>query len=553
MCDEPHINRQLLFQWKADQLVDETVDVLLVLKTPWMPEDELNAQLRRLSVSLEAQVVNDNVPGRESASASESIFTGGLQDAANPFIIGDKITDDEGEGASQDVYAVWKLPVCLTRPRMRLHSPSIVFSASASLKPEIAAELNSSSSGYLQSGLPSGFNLLQSFSNDPGLHGIKPHLSALRVSRVAPVTRQQDLMTRIRALPQLSIKIFPVLHTRIRFSRPNTAPPSTAVVALLEVDFTPHFDCETLLDMIKLSTSNGIIENLNDEAAMQLPLSCVSHDHITFLYHITPHKNELQRSQDTTGNLDISIGATVQVIPGLCTPRLHMTWHTVLDFTTPVNPNFGPTADPGIQRSHRPSQLTITGTAVTPLKSPSVTRPDALPALEASTNQTEADVPDLGITMSFTAPSTPVHPGDIFSWTVYVVNRATEKSARPPRKLAFVAVPKRRRNEVRPVRPPSTASRRRGEKEIADAVWDDNVLHAMQKNSVVESTDLVCLSADTRVGPVAPGACHVVELQFLALRVGIVGLEAIRVVDLSSQEHVDIRELPTMVVEPAVA
>jgi hypothetical protein len=34
------------------------------------------------------------------------------------------------------------------------------------------------------------------------------------------------------------------------------------------------------------------------------------------------------------------------------------------------------------------------------------------------------------------------------------------------------------------------------------------------------------LSADTRVGPLAPGACHVVELQFLALQEGVVGLEA---------------------------
>lgn len=88
---------------------------------------------------------------------------------------------------------------------------------------------------------------------------------------------------------------------------------------------------------------------------------------------------------------------------------------------------------------------------------------------------------------------------------------------------------------------------------MADAVLDENVLHALQKNAVVESTELICLSADTRVGPVAPGACHVTELQFLALREGIVGLDAIRVVDLGSQEHVDIRDLPTMIVEPIAA
>ena len=102
-------------------------------------------------------------------------------------------------------------------------------------------------------------------------------------------------------------------------------------------------------------------------------------------------------------------------------------------------------------------------------------------------------------------------------------------------------------------RPPSASGRKHGGKDVADAVTDENVLHALQKNSSVESTDVVCLSADTRVGPLPPGACHVVELQFLALQQGVVGLEAMRVVDLGSQEHVDIRDLPTMLVEGAAA
>jgi hypothetical protein len=41
----------------------------------------------------------------------------------------------------------------------------------------------------------------------------------------------------------------------------------------------------------------------------------------------------------------------------------------------------------------------------------------------------------------------------------------------------------------------------------------------------------------------------VVELRFLALREGVVGLDAVRVLDLGSQEHVDVRELPLVVVE----
>ncbi|KAF5970763.1 TRAPP trafficking subunit trs65 domain-containing protein [Fusarium coicis] len=546
---------------------DETVNVLLLLRSPWKDEASLRTHLNRLVISVEAQIVNSKSHGKENSSA-DTIFSGTVPDIDDPFIIvdgGDEEEDEEEEDSddseesgddanrNQSVFAVWKLPVFLSRPRTRISAPAIIFTASASMKPEVSTDLIGKGSGYLQSGVPSGFNLLESFGSDAALGGVKPRLSALRVSRVTPVTRSQDVTKHIRALPQVQHKIFPVVHTRIRFSRPTTAPTSSAVIALLEVDFTSHFECEVSLDQIELSILDATVENLNNDAGMQLPLTCVSHDHITFLYRIAPRQHDVT-VKNPMRELDIKISATAQVIPGRCTPSMSMSWSTQLDFTLPVNPGYGSaTAGTGIVRAHRPSQLSITGQAVNPLVSPSIIRPDALPTLEAATSNTDASITELGITMTFTGPSEPVYPGQVFSWTVYIVNRAIEKNSAPPRKLALVAIPKRRRGEVRMTRPPSVGGRRNGEKDVADAVTDENVLHALQKNSSVESTDVVCLSADTRVGPLAPGACHVVELQFLALQEGVVGLEAVRVVDLGSQEHVDIRDLPTMLVEPAAA
>ncbi|QGI61950.1 uncharacterized protein FFB20_04870 [Fusarium fujikuroi] len=544
---------------------DETVNVLLLLRSPWKDEASLRTHLNRLVISVEAQIVNSKTHGKENPTA-DTIFSGTVPDIDDPFIIVDGGDEEEEEEESEDseesgddgnlnqsVFAVWKLPVFLSRPRTRISAPAIIFTASASMKPEVSTDLIGKGSGYLQSGVPSGFNLLESFGSDAALGGVKPRLSALRVSRVTPVTRSQDVTKHIRALPQVQHKIFPVVHTRIRFSRPTTAPTSSAVIALLEVDFTSHFECEVSLDQIELSILDATVENLNNDAGMQLPLTCVSHDHITFLYRIAPRQHDVT-VKNPMRELDIKISATAQVIPGRCTPSMNMSWSTQLDFTLPVNPGYGSaTAGTGIVRAHRPSQLSITGQAVNPLVSPSIIRPDALPTLEAATSNTDASITELGITMTFTGPSEPVYSGQVFSWTVYIVNRATEKSSAPPRKLALVAIPKRRRGEVRMTRPPSVGGRRNGEKDVADAVTDENVLHALQKNSSVESTDVVCLSADTRVGPLAPGACHVVELQFLALQQGVVGLEAMRVVDLGSQEHVDIRDLPTMLVESAAA
>lgn len=508
-------------------------------------------------ISLEAKIVNSNTPDRESTPASEIIYLGSVEEPQNPIlIVQDNVPTEEGH-----TYAVWKLPVFLSRPRIRLQGPSAIFSASASLKPIQLAQALQPQDSYLPSGLASGLNLLGSFGNDPALNGVQPRLSALRVSRVAPLTQQaKDSLQPIKSSPkQLAVRIFPAVHSRIRFARPNTTPPSPAIIAMLEVDFTPFFECEVLLTDISMSVHGGTVEDLTSQPAMSLPMSCVAHDHITFLYQITPDETETL-AKDPARDLNITIDMTALEQAGVCTPKLKMAWTTTVDFTLPVNPGYGSAMQP-IQRAHRPSQLSIN--SMTSLTAPSVARPDSLPSFEALTNKKEATLSSMGVTITISGPSPDqkIYPGDVFVWTVFVVNRSPPTSKITPRKLALLTIPKRRRNDSRVNRPSSishplsTAAPSTGLKSplknrsIADAVVDDSVVYAMQKGSVVGSTEVVSLSADVRVGPLAPGSCHMVELRFLALKSGIVGVEAVRVVDLSSTEHVDIRELPTVVVE----
>ncbi|TPX07011.1 uncharacterized protein E0L32_011079 [Thyridium curvatum] len=550
---------------------DETVDIYLILRTVYKNEAALRSYLARVVLTLEAQIVNSHAGDREHAPATEVIHNGTVPETEDPLIVVDQADgseDDDGE--EQHVHAIWKLPVFLARPRLRLQGPSVTFTASAALKPAQDASA-AEKDGYLASRTPSGMNLLDAFASDQALGGVKPRLSAQRVSKVAPVTQSRSQHRPIKGLQHITLKIYPALHTRVRFARPNTVPSSPTILAMLEIDFTPFFDCEALLSKIDLFLPSGVITDLNQEPGLALPLSCVAHDHITYLYRLAPQERELDPLRNPTQDLDIKIEVSALVKPGLCTPKLTMSWITPIDFTPPVNPGFGtPIANPsGLQRAHRPSQLSIDGSAS--LTAPAVSRPDALPALEAATARTpETAVPDFGITMTFAAPQGPVYAGEEFSWTVFVVNRTSPSAtgaapgpgqagpiAAPPapRKLALFAIPRRhRRNDAhRTVRPPSRSGRRgpagSAAEQIADAVLDENVVHAMQRTSLVDAAEVVCLSSDTRVGPLAPGACHVVELRFLALKAGVVGVEAIRVVDLGSQEHVDVRELPIMVVE----
>ncbi|KAI5926308.1 TRAPP trafficking subunit Trs65-domain-containing protein [Camillea tinctor] len=542
---------------------DESVDVFLVLKTLYIEEDILRSSLRSLVVSLEAQIVNSNAPDRDSPPASEVIYNGTVEDSVVPTILVDGGSQEDASDEEQHeryAYVVWKLSVFLGRPRIRLNGPSAVFAATASMKPTDVALPIGLRDGYMPSGVASGLNLLESFGSDPAMNGVKPRLSALRVSRVAPVTQQEkDFLRPIKALSKISLRIYPVVHSRIRFTHPNTVPSTTAVIAMLEVDFTPFFECEILLNSVTLSLSGGTVEDLTSHAGMPFPLSCVAYDHVTFLYRLAPAESDVT-SKNHLRDLAIAISATALVRPGVCVPRLNMAWTATVDFTIPVNPGYGSAMQP-IQRSHRPSQLSIGGDSTTSLTAPAVARPDALPSLEASTTQTEVTVQDLGITMTFTAPppTQKIYPGDEFVWNVFVVNRSAIPSA-TPRKLAIVAIPKRRRNEARINRPPSMSRppetshgqvHAKGPKDrsVADAVLDENVVHAMQRSSVVETAEVACLSADVRVGPLAPGACHVTELKFMALKEGFVNIEAVRIIDLGSNEHVDIRELPSVVIE----
>jgi hypothetical protein len=393
-------------------------------------------------------------------------------------------------------------------------------------------------------------NLLESFSDDPALGGVKPRLSALRVSRVAPVTQgARDLMRPLKNISRNSIRIYPAINARVRYSRPNTTPTNLSVLASLDVDITPFASCEITLREVDLDITGGSVENLNSIPGLTLPIKCLPQDDITFIYRLLPDDLDMtNKSQART--LSISITASAH-LTSACVPKISMQWTTTLDFTPPVNNSFGHPTQP-IQRPHRPAQLSIGSSSfetVQTVPSLATLRPDALPHTEITTrHQRNPSMPDFGVTCTFTGPpsSQPILAGVPFSWSVFIVNRSDRA-----RKLALVVLPKRRRTEARITRPPSTGyGDPHKDPKIADAVVDENIVHAMQRNSAVESTEIVCLSTDTRIGPLAPSACHEVELKFMALKVGIVGVEAVRVVDLGTQEHVDIKDLPSILVSP---
>ncbi|KAK5628287.1 hypothetical protein RRF57_004002 [Xylaria bambusicola] len=556
------VQRLALIEQRDSLFFDESVDIVLVLRIPYTDDNNLQATLKSLTISLETQIVNGSSSDRDGSAAAEVIYAGTITGSQDPPIITSHLVANSANyGASVDsescTYLVWNKTVFLNRPRIRLQSPSAVFVATASLRSPPSPFADEFQDDYMSSGTASSLNLLESFGNDLALGGIKPRLSALRVSRVAPLTRPaNDLVRSIKSLSRLSLRIYPTVHSRIKFTHPNTTPATAAVIAMLEVDFTPFFDCEISLDKITLAIPDATVEDLTAEAGLCLPLSCVSHDHITFIYRINPRASDVS-SYNLMRDLDIAISATA-LVSSYTKPQLNLAWTTAVDFTVPVNPGYGSTMQP-IQRTHRPSQLSLGGESTTSLTAPSIARPDALPSLEASTSQTETSIQELGITVTFAAhsPSRKIFVGDEFSWDIFVVNQSRNQAA-AARKLTMVAIPRRRRNDSRVTKPPSISRALDGsqkhielirDKNVAEAILDDNIVHAIQSSSVVDNAEVVCLSPDVRIGPLAPGTCHAAELKFLALKEGIVGIDAVRIIDLGNNEHVDIRNLPSITVE----
>jgi hypothetical protein len=121
----------------------------------------LRSYLGRLAINLEVQVVNSHSEGQEGSAGQEVIYNGSVQDGQDPFIVVQGPADN-GDGAGEGhILIVWKMSAFLVRPRLRLQNPSIVFSATANLRPAEQLQNDALREEYLPSQIPSGINLLE--------------------------------------------------------------------------------------------------------------------------------------------------------------------------------------------------------------------------------------------------------------------------------------------------------------------------------------------------------------------------------------------------------
>ncbi|KKA16878.1 hypothetical protein T310_9492 [Rasamsonia emersonii CBS 393.64] len=510
--------------------------VRIVLRLSNCSEDALKAHLPRLDVRLDAFVINPSDPGTEGSTPTKDlIFSGTVNEKEDPLVVVNVFEGDEGSG--NHVYVTWKIQAFLNRPRVRIQHPCVIFSASATLNPPERAEQASQSDEYLPSLIPASSNVLEALSADPLLRSANPFLPASRLLRVVPATQTEDPIYNIWQQAQHPIRIVPAANARIRCSRLNTFSSWPTTIASLDFEVTPFLNCDVVFDKAELALSDGHVENLSNVPELKPPITCRPRDDVTLVYKLIPEYGPESNPSTTAmvSTLDISLEAVIQVSDD-CKPRISMQWRTNVDFSMPLNPTFGGPSQV-LQRNNRPSSLSMTsgqgGTS------------SGVPPLKRSSFRERAhSITQSGVTISFSGP-VDVEVSKPFRWDVFIVNRSMT-----PRKFAMIAIPRRKRVDPRKhvARPSSSSTSSRKEEQLAEAVTDESIIHAMQKNAAGQDADLISLSTDIRVGPLLPGTCHSTELVLLPLTTGSLHLEAVRLVDLNTNETTDIRDLPDIVV-----
>ncbi|KAK9362747.1 TRAPP trafficking subunit Trs65-domain-containing protein [Lipomyces starkeyi] len=149
-----------------------------------------------------------------------------------------------------------------------------------------------------------------------------------------------------------------------------------------------------------------------------------------------------------------------------------------------------------------------------------------------------------GLSLTFSGP-TEVLAGQVFVWKVYIINRS-----RTAKRISLIVQPKTRKMKNVKVLPRSPLSQQTAQHQnasLSKIILDDTVLYNAHRTDMIESDELISLVNDIRMGPLGPGASHETELKLVALGVGVLSLDGVRVVDLAKGEGFECTNLMNVI------
>ena len=471
---------------------------------------------------------HSNAPPSGSGDASaepptkEIIWSGWIDvlKRAPVFETSESLTD----GTTSTVL-IWELPALLGRSKDRLRAPFLYFIMNIDLQASPSVTKEDGDDPYLPSLIPAPLNLLEHLNDFSNLNVSLPsdRLRHFFPSIQVPSTRTPK--------PKIEkpkrYRILPALTARIHYSKLNMTPSKPSVVAVLDTEMAPGLPNGIVVESVILKLEDGEAEDLGQGITPSGPKKCQSREILGYVFRLIPTFS-INRSQQNVNSsainkgLDITINATI-LSSSYCKPQIEMRWHTQAEFSSALNPlHSGP--GQGILPSKRPSNFPDASVA-------SSDKNELLaPAQRSWSKSTESR---LGLTLTFTAQTEKLIYGNPFYWEIFVINKSSET-----RKLTIG------------ITPVSSPPRKHAAKESNSSATSIAIRDAQESGPA----QIISLSTDIKIGPLAPGSCQETRLKLLPLRAGVLRLEGIRITDVVANEYIDIRQddLPDVIVEQDV-
>ncbi|KAK9452983.1 TRAPP trafficking subunit Trs65-domain-containing protein [Dipodascopsis uninucleata] len=498
--------------------------------------------------------------------------------------------------------AIWKLDAVIGHPRARLINPKICFSAQANLRAK--NELSSvwvddftgeqATTEYLEPLYPAnGINLLEGLEHDINFYSKPPVMSASKVlppnplalsstTSSAQTTLSPSVNPNYIRLPRLNhkifISVFPCINLRLKCSRlPSTATAETlsdfVVFANLDVDITHFAGVDVFVKSIELSLVGGKASRIGsgEHKAAELgdppflPMRCRPRDCISEIFRLYP----LAMSADASWSRQSSNSSKVGILSSNITrtaivkvvsipmirkhaieiesgPQVMTTWQTTVDFSPNSTSQDIPRNSMTIQKPSVVPTMTsrsISGRSSTAWmqmhqqqqqRSPSGSSND-LQNMQVSQAAAVREIVHQGLSLTFSGP-TEVKAGEVFSWKVFISNQS-----RTAKRISLLVQPKKWKVNSTKLLPMSPLT------ETARGIWDELTIYTNHQANMIESDELVSLVNDIRIGPLGPGASHETELKLVALGVGVLSLDGVRVVDLVKGEGFECTNLMNVI------
>ena len=437
--------------------------------------------------------------GVQLSQANELLHSTSVDDDEPTVCAVELHSDGDDDVPKRYLYSLWKtlIPIgmlrvtfgltsgthfaCTGRPKAKIQKMGVYFATAASLRPPDKSPAESTADDFLPSMTPAPLNLLEPFVNDPMLEGARIHLSASRINGatfVAPTQKGNSKL--LKTGPRRFFRAAPALLWRVRFIPVPVAGQKDTVIASLDFEIANFASSNMSLDKIDLALASGHVDSLGS----QLPVKCQPNDQVTVLHKLLPGPTKIgdMISRSSQDELTVDAAATVY-ISAKCQAQIRISWKTTVDFSS-----FG--------SSTRPTSLPHSGgrhsNRLSGRELPKLPGPDSLPNTDHQHDTRAITSSASGVNITISGPSV-VYVGEIFQWRLLVVNRSEQIQ-----RLAVVLMAKKRRIEL--IAPGSKDELSNRTESTPKPVVDDRALSQLQKGSIQEPTELICLSPDLRIG-----------------------------------------------------